>query len=223
MPLGVFSDAAFTTATFQLQTDDLLIAYTDGITEVQNGQGELWGQERLEQLLGSCGLDQPKEIMECILEEVSAFADRRSQRDDMTLVVMKVGEGCCGVGLTPACLRRVTELVHAKIEDGVTLDEMAESAGLSACYFSQMFRKSTGETPHQFLLRHRIERAKKMLLDAGTRVLDVAVACGFRTQQHFARVFRRMCGATPTEYRKQFVQQGSPTLWKPSLNNAAGL
>ena len=39
---------------------------------------------------------------------------------------------------------------------------------------------------------------------AEARVLDVAVACGFKTQQHFARVFRRMCGASPTEYRRQF-------------------
>jgi AraC family transcriptional regulator len=124
----------------------------------------------------------------------------------MTLVIMKVEEGCEGVGLTPASVRRVTELVHEKIEDELSLDEMAESAGLSTGYFSQMFRKSTGETPHRFLLRHRIERAKEMLRDADTRVLDVAVACGFKTQQHFARVFRKMCGASPTEYRQEFLR-----------------
>jgi AraC-like DNA-binding protein len=85
--------------------------------------------------------------MERILDEISGFADGQPQWDDMTLPVMKVEEGCDGVGLTPASVRRVTELVHAKIEDGLTLDEMAESAGLSKSYFSQMFRKSTGETP----------------------------------------------------------------------------
>jgi DNA-binding GntR family transcriptional regulator/AraC-like DNA-binding protein len=107
-------------------------------------------------------------------------------------------------GLGPARLRRVTELVHAKIEDVLSLDEMSESAGLSTAHFSQMFRKSTGETPHQFVLRQRVERAKEMLRGAETRVLDVAVACGFKTQQHFARVFRRVCGASPTEYRHEF-------------------
>src|ERR1700730_12373989 len=75
-----------------------------------------------------------------------------------------------------------------------------------------MFRKSTGETPHHFLLRHRIERAKEMLCDANTRVLDVAVACGFKSQQHFARVFRRMCGASPTEYRQNFCAETEPSL-----------
>ena len=109
-------------------------------------------------------------------------------------------------GLAPARLRRVTELVHAKIEEELSLEEMAQSAGLSTAHFSQMFRKSTGESPHQFVLRQRLERAKEMLREAEPRVLDVAVACGFKTQQHFARVFRRMCGASPTEYRHEFLR-----------------
>jgi AraC family transcriptional regulator len=106
-----------------------------------------------------------------------------------------------GGGLTPARLRRVAELVHAKIEEELSLDEMAEEAGLSTAHFSQTFRKSTGKSPHQFVLNHRVERAKRMLRAADMRILDVAVACGFKTQQHFARVFRQLCGASPTEYR----------------------
>ncbi len=69
-----------------------------------------------------------------------------------------------------------------------------------------MFRKSTGQSPHQFVLRHRVERAKEILRTPEMRVLDVAVACGFKTQQHFARVFRQMCGVSPTEYRKEFLR-----------------
>ena len=109
-------------------------------------------------------------------------------------------------GLSPARLRTVTELVHEKIEDELSLDEMAESAGLSTAHFSQMFRKSTGESPHRFVLRLRVERAKEMLHRAENRVLDVAVACGFKTQQHFARVFRQLCGTSPTQYRQEFLR-----------------
>ena len=221
--MGISSDSQFTTATFQLQVGDVLVGYTDGITEVQNDQGELWGEESFEKLLSSCGCAQPKEIMDRILGEVSGYAGGQPQRDDMTLVVMKVEEGCDGVGLTPASLRRVTELVHAKIEDGVTLDEMAKSAGLSACYFSKRFRKSTGETPHQFLLRHRIERAKEMLRAGDGRVLDVAVACGFKTQQHFARVFRQVCGASPTEYRQEFLSHEVTFTLETSSYDAPGI
>jgi AraC family transcriptional regulator len=106
-------------------------------------------------------------------------------------------------GLSPARLRTINELVHAKMEDELTLSEMAQSVELSPAHFSRMFRKSTGETPHHFVLRHRIERAKEMLRAPEGRVLDAALACGFKTQQHFARVFRRICGASPTEYRQQ--------------------
>jgi transcriptional regulator GlxA family with amidase domain len=62
--------------------------------------------------------------------------------------------------------------VHAKIEEELTLNEMAQCAGLSTAHFSQMFRKSTGESPRQFLLRRRVERAKEMLRADEMRVLD---------------------------------------------------
>src|SRR5258707_533437 len=108
-------------------------------------------------------------------------------------------------GLGSARLRRIRELVHAKIEDDLSLDEMAQSVGLSTAHFARMFRKSTGETPHQFVLRQRLERAKAMLRAPDARVLDVAVACGFKTQQHFAQVFRDVCRVSPTEYRQDFL------------------
>ena len=124
-------------------------------------------------------------------------------------------------GLGPARLRRIRELVQAKMEDELSLNEMAESVGLSTAHFARMFRKSTGQTPHQFVLRQRLERAKVMLCAPDARVLDVAVACGFKTQQHFAQVFRDVWGITPTEYRQDRVgsqpeldSDGSPvTSW----------
>jgi AraC family transcriptional regulator len=108
-------------------------------------------------------------------------------------------------GLGAARLRRIKELVHAKIVDDLGLDEMAQSVGLSTAHFARMFRKSTGETPHQFVLRLRVERAKAMLRVSDARVFDVAMACGFKTPQHFAQVFRDACRVSPTEYRQDFL------------------
>src|SRR5215510_6458253 len=122
-------------------------------------------------------------------------------------------------GLGPARLRTIKELVHARLEDELTLVEMARSVELSPAHFARMFRQSTGETPHQFVLRNRIERAKEMLRAPEARVLDVAVACGFKTQQHFARVFRHVCGASPKEYR---LEMGSRDPFERS-GTAAGL
>src|ERR1700745_3260544 len=108
-------------------------------------------------------------------------------------------------GLGSARLRRIKELVHAKLEDDLSLDELEQSVGLSTAHFARMFRKSTGQTPHQFVLRQRLERAKTMLRAPDARVLDVAVACGFKTQQHFAQVFRDVCRVRPTEDRQDFL------------------
>src|SRR5215475_12656559 len=108
-------------------------------------------------------------------------------------------------GLGAERLRRIKELVDVKMEDDLSLDEMAQLVGLSTAHFARMFRKSTGQTPHQFVLRQRMERAKAMLRAPDARVLDVALACGFKTQQHFAQVFRDFWGISPTEYRQDIV------------------
>ena len=126
-------------------------------------------------------------------------------------------------GLGSARLRRIKEFVDAKIEDELTLCEMAQAVELSPAYFSRMFRKSTGETPHQFFLRQRVERAKKMLRSPDTRVMDVAVACGFKSQQHFAQVFRHVCGVSPTEYRQEFLGHETTSARETCSQDTPGL
>jgi len=122
-------------------------------------------------------------------------------------------------GLGSARLRRIKELVDAKLEFDLSLDEMAQAVGLSTAHFARMFRKSTGDTPHQFVLRQRLERAKAMLRAPDARVLDVAVACGFKTQQHFAQAFRDVWGVSPTEYRQDLVD--SEATWSPETSEDA--
>ena len=94
MPVGISADAQFRTTTFQLEVGDILIAYTDGITEIENRNGEMWGDRGLKTLLTSCSHRTPAQIINCILDEVTSYADRIPPRDDMTLVVMQVQAGC---------------------------------------------------------------------------------------------------------------------------------
>ena len=105
-------------------------------------------------------------------------------------------------GLTPSQLSKVKELIHGRIDREISLQEMATAAGLSTSYFNQMFRKTTGQSAHQFVLSTRIEHAKSLLKSPRLRMIDIAVSCGFQTSQHFARVFRSVCSASPTEYRR---------------------
>jgi AraC family transcriptional regulator len=106
-------------------------------------------------------------------------------------------------GLSPSQFRRVFAFINERISRTVTLSELAREAGLSAAYFSQRFKSSTGTSPHQYLLRLRICKAKKLLEESESPVIDIAAECGFQTQQHFARIFRRLTMRTPTEYRRQ--------------------
>jgi serine phosphatase RsbU (regulator of sigma subunit) len=94
IPVGISADPQFSSAAFQFEIDDVLVAYTDGITEAENRQHELWGEQRLEAVLKSCSRKTPKEIINAILEQVSTFANGRPQRDDITLLVMRVEAGC---------------------------------------------------------------------------------------------------------------------------------
>ncbi|HET6931563.1 MAG TPA: SpoIIE family protein phosphatase [Candidatus Acidoferrum sp.] len=93
IPLGISADSQFASATFQFEIDDVLVAYTDGITEAENPQHELWEQQSLESVLKSCGQESPKEILNAILERLSAFTNGQPQRDDQTLLVMRVEAG----------------------------------------------------------------------------------------------------------------------------------
>lgn len=94
VPIGISVQSKFPAAAFQLHIGDLLVAYTDGITEVENRDRELWGIDRLEDLLRSSKDATAEQVIERILDEVSTFADGQSQRDDMTLLAMRVQPGC---------------------------------------------------------------------------------------------------------------------------------
>ena len=106
-------------------------------------------------------------------------------------------------GLSPSQFRRVLTFITERISRTVTLSELARAAGLSAAYFSQRFKSSTGTSPHQYLMQLRICKAKKLLEESESPMIDIAAECGFQTQQHFARIFRRLTMRTPTEHRRQ--------------------
>ena len=106
-------------------------------------------------------------------------------------------------GLAPYRMKRVNEFIQTHIEEAITLNELAQDVGLSPSHFYSLFRKTAGTTPHQFVLRCRIQHAKALLDKSGKSSLDVALASGFRTHQHFSRIFHRLVGVPPSVYRSQ--------------------
>jgi len=90
VPVGIFEDSQFTSKIFQLETGDVLVAYTDGITESENPTGDPFGHKRLERILCGCDGRDPQEILQRILHDLSAHSAGCAQTDDMTLLVMQV-------------------------------------------------------------------------------------------------------------------------------------
>jgi phosphoserine phosphatase RsbU/P len=89
-PIGLLEISHFSSQALQLEAGDVLVMYTDGITEAENPAHELWGQERLETLLRTRRDHTPAQIVERIVEEVLAFTKDCPQSDDMILVVVGV-------------------------------------------------------------------------------------------------------------------------------------
>jgi serine phosphatase RsbU (regulator of sigma subunit) len=91
-PLGLLEAPYFASKTFQLEGGDVLVMYTDGVTDTENIDREVWGLERLESLMRACGGYNPAQMIRRILDELMMFADGCPQRDDLTLVVVGVTE-----------------------------------------------------------------------------------------------------------------------------------
>jgi AraC family transcriptional regulator len=109
---------------------------------------------------------------------------------------------CYRGGLPGRRLRRVLDYIGDNIAEDLSLSQLASIAGMSPHYFSELFRQSTGQTPHSFVLFRRIDRAKEQLRDSNHSVIDAAVECGFQNASHFARTFRRFVGVTPREFQR---------------------
>jgi AraC family transcriptional regulator len=106
-------------------------------------------------------------------------------------------------GLAPWQLKRVLAAMEAAPEQDMGLAELAALVGLSPFHFARAFKASTGEPPHRYRMRRRVERAKELLAGSGDPVTEIAHACGFASSQHLATVFRRLVGTTPTAFRRE--------------------
>ncbi|MFF2378977.1 helix-turn-helix domain-containing protein [Streptomyces sp. NPDC058108] len=105
-------------------------------------------------------------------------------------------------GLSDRQLSAVRDLMHDRIADPLPVADLAFAASLSPSQFTRRFRASTGQTPHQYLLRLRLERACRMLRTGSAPIGRVAVDCGFSHQEHLTRVMRARLGVTPAVLRR---------------------
>jgi AraC family transcriptional regulator len=101
-------------------------------------------------------------------------------------------------------IRLVFEYVNDNIgTSNLSLEELANVAGLSRFHFIRIFRRVAGITPHQYVMKHRVLRARELLLNSKLSLAEVARVAGFGSTSHFSRYFQKITGMTPSEFRQR--------------------
>ncbi len=100
-------------------------------------------------------------------------------------------------------MRRVIDFIEDNLEGDLSLQAMAEEVDISPLYLARAFKAAVGQSPHQYVLARRIERAKELLRNTDLPVVDVALSSGFSSQSHLSHWFIRQVGVSPAVYRRQ--------------------
>jgi AraC family transcriptional regulator len=111
-------------------------------------------------------------------------------------------------GLKSRTLGKVLEYTAAHLAEGIQVSDLAALAGMSIGRFTASFRTSTGLTPHRYIIQKRIEAVRCLLRDDQFSLAEVAVRCGFSSQQHMATAIRKLTGVTPSHLRRSLPPAG---------------
>ncbi|MGD1918394.1 MAG: helix-turn-helix transcriptional regulator [Pleurocapsa sp.] len=148
---------------------------------------------------------QLKESLQCDLGSQVIFESYA--RIFLTKLILKYGlqkdEYDFSKSFTARHYKQVLDYIAVNYGKNILLEDMAAQANLSPSHFARLFKQTIGQSPYQFLMSYRIEQAKKMLGSPNKLLVDIALKCGFSDQAHFSRVFKKIEGLTPKQYRQK--------------------
>ena len=128
-----------------------------------------------------------------IVQLLSIFAEHLSMVSNQVLVRQQNSE--------PPVITKAKAFIQQHHADDLSLGEVAKAMNTSTFYFCKMFKKATGINFTDYLSRVRIEKARNLLLNPNLRISEIAFEVGFQSLTHFNRVFKKIAGQSPTEYR----------------------
>jgi AraC family transcriptional regulator len=96
---------------------------------------------------------------------------------------------------------RVMDYADANLDSSISIEDLADAAGISRTHFLRSFRSQTGETPHRWLMARRLERAKQLLQTSDEDLAGIAAQCGFSSQSHLCTVMKDALGMSPKRWR----------------------
>ncbi|HEY5914915.1 MAG TPA: PocR ligand-binding domain-containing protein [Verrucomicrobiae bacterium] len=139
----------------------------------------------------------PAKQHEAVVKLLSIFAQHLSMLSNQVVVQHENAE--------PPVISRAKEYIHEHQTENLRLGHVAKACNTSTFYFCKMFKKVTGINFTDYLSRVRIEKSKNLLLNPNLRVSEIAFEVGFQSLTHFNRVFKKILGQSPTEYRTQLL------------------
>jgi AraC-like DNA-binding protein/ligand-binding sensor protein len=142
----------------------------------------------------------PSKKHEAVVKLLAIFAQHLSMLSNQVLLQQDNAE--------PPVITRAKEYIHEHQTENLRLGHVAKAVNTSTFYFCKMFKKVTGINFTDYLSRVRIEKSKNLLLNPNLRVSEIAFEVGFQSLTHFNRVFKKILGHSPTEYRAQLL--GTP-------------
>jgi AraC-like DNA-binding protein len=107
--------------------------------------------------------------------------------------------------LSNRMLGRLSEYIEDHLADDFSVSDLSHAAGGSTTEVTSGLRAVTGYSPWQFVVRRRAERAKSLLTSSQLAITEIALACGFSSSQHFATVFKKQVGTTPSAFRRDWM------------------
>ncbi|MGT2440734.1 helix-turn-helix domain-containing protein [Bradyrhizobium betae] len=182
------------------------LGYDGGSRRVKNLiSPDLGQQDRVMHGLATALLDRietPDEHSALFIDHIALAFHAHVTRfySDVSVAALPLGQ------LAPWQLRRSIDFITAHLDGDPTIAELAGQCGLSPGYFARAFRRTTGVTAHQWLMRKRVERAQELLVRGRLGLAEVAVICGFADQSHLSRVFTKFNGMSPGRWRQRNQQ-----------------
>jgi AraC family transcriptional regulator len=105
-------------------------------------------------------------------------------------------------GLAPWQIRKVMSHIETNLDGSISNNDLAAIARLSEFHFNVAFRQSVGHSPHEYIIRRRMERAQGLMLSTDKALSEIADECGLADQSHLTRLFRRHVGESPAAWRR---------------------
>jgi AraC-like DNA-binding protein len=134
---------------------------------------------------------------EAVVKLLSIFAEHLSLLSNQVVVQQENSE--------PPVITRAKVYIHEHQTEELSLGQVAKAVNTSTFYFCKIFKKVTGINFTDYLSRVRIEKSKNLLLNPNLRVSEIAFEVGFQSLTHFNRVFKKLLGQSPTEYRAHLL------------------